>query len=128
MSLSETYLAQLHTLHTGVVGTFDRLNRMQSEMDREVSAIYHEIEKMELDEASALGAARLLQGALRKRRVVKDEIVRLQPIYQMLTTNVDETDKQYRKRVTKSDEIRRSLNVTLKIEDIGGFMYEEVHA
>lgn len=124
MSLSDSYLQQLHTLHAGVSETYNRLNRMQSEMDRQISGVYHEIEKMEIDEVTGPAAVKLLQDVLRKRRVVKDELIRLQPIYCMLADHVDETEKQYRKRVAKSDEIRRSLNVTLNFNDIGGFDYE----
>ncbi|MFB6362506.1 hypothetical protein ACFCP7_00410 [Paenibacillus elgii] len=118
MPTSEDYFAQLRTLYANVKDAYDRLNRAQSAADREVSAIYHEIERTEFDDDSAIAVVLLLQNSLRKRRAIKDEFRRLAPIYEMFNANIGPTEERYFKIAAKSAELRHSLNVTLTISDI----------
>jgi hypothetical protein len=119
MPLADAYMTQLHALNDGVNETQDKLSRLLSAIDKEVSNIYHTIERTELDAGFAYSAMTFLQDALLRRRTVKDEVACLNPIRTMLAANMDETIKRHRKNVAMSDEIKRELSVTLKIEDIG---------
>lgn len=120
MSNSQSYFDALLALREEVVAAFKLLNRKQSELDRQVSAIYHEIEKCELDVDSGFAAAVLLQDVLRRRRVVKDEISHMAPLYKFLSDQTGALIDNYQKRVEKSEEIRRNLNVTLTLEEVIG--------
>jgi hypothetical protein len=118
-TLSAPYYDQLRSLHADVSVTHERLNRSLSVLDRQLSAVYHEIEKHgDIDEAYGLGAALLLQSILRKRRVIKDELFRLYPVYNMLKLNMADVETRYSKVAANSVKIRRSLNVTLTIEEV----------
>jgi uncharacterized membrane protein YccC len=101
MSISNDYLTQLRTLHTNVTESYNRLNRMQSETDREVATISHDIETKDLDETAIYDAAKQLQEALRKRRAIKQEFARIQPLYKALELCVEEVDKCERRRAAK---------------------------
>ncbi|MEK3868374.1 MULTISPECIES: hypothetical protein [unclassified Paenibacillus] len=119
MSNSKTYFDALLTLQEEVNSAFSILSRKQSELDRQVTAIYHDIEAHDLDSDSGYAAAVCLQEVLRQRRVVKDEVARMSPLHRFLNDHTDALREDYRKRVEKSEEIRRTLNVTLTIEDVG---------
>lgn len=115
------YLAQLRKLNDDVSASQERLSRLLSGVDREVSNIYHTIERTtEIDEATAYSAMTKLQDALHRRRIVKDEMALLSPVRRLLADNLKDTEKKYRRAAALSDEIRRYVHI--KIEDItGGF-------
>ncbi|EES73310.1 hypothetical protein POTG_02062 [Paenibacillus sp. oral taxon 786 str. D14] len=118
MSKSKTYFDALISLRDEVNSAFTLLNRKLSELDRQINAIYHELEKCELDADSGFAAAVLLQDVLRRRRVVKDEIARMDPLFKFLSDHTGGLIDNYQKRVEKSEEIRRNLNVTLSLEEV----------
>lgn len=118
MSDSQTFFDAFSVLCEDVNTAYTLLSRKQSELDRQVTAIYHEIEAHDLDSDSGYAAAMCLQDALRRRRVVKDEIARMSPLFQFLNEHADALLKSYHKRVEKSEEIRRTLNVTLTLEEV----------
>jgi hypothetical protein len=60
-------LGQFRSLSANVKDLHERLNQTQSDVDRQVSALYHDIEMRDLDEAVGYSAVLLLQDALRKR-------------------------------------------------------------
>lgn len=118
MSNSKTYFDALLSLREEINVAHETLNRKQSELDRQVSAIYHDIETRDLDTDSGYSAAVNLQEALRRRRVVKDEIACLSPLYQFLNDHTDALIKDYRKRTRKSEEFRLTWNVTFTLEEV----------
>lgn len=118
MPSAESHFDALLTLHEEVNRDYSLLNRKQSELDRQVTAIYHDLEAHDLEVDSGYAAAVYLQEVLRRRRVVKDEIARLTPLRHFLNDHVDALLKTYHKRIKKSEEIRRTLNVTLTLEEV----------
>lgn len=118
MSISGDYYAKLHALNSDVMATYEKLRGLQSALDRKVSAIYHEIEKSEFDEAGGNSFAKQLKITLQHRRVVKDELIRLGPVYHMFRSEIDKVDDLYKRNARKSTEITKSLNVTMAIEDV----------
>ncbi|MCG7386846.1 hypothetical protein [Paenibacillus sp. ACRRY] len=111
---TQSYFETLNAVHAELAETYAILNVKQSELDREVSAISHEIERMDLDLEDGYGVATRLQETLRRRRVVKDEHKRVSLLIRGLT----QLSVDYRKNEAKSKRICRELNVTMTIADV----------
>jgi len=115
---SDLLYEQLRNLYYDVTSFYDELNRYQSHYDKQISEIYHELERIELNHVNAYDYALKLQDVLRKRRVVKDELARLHPVRNYINATFSELQKQIDRAVSKSNEIRKSLNVTLSISEV----------
>ncbi|WP_169083250.1 hypothetical protein [Paenibacillus sp. PL91] len=118
MSLADEMFEQLRSLHASITDVQAELNRRMSELDREVNAIYHE---MENDKFGVLGGyryAKRLQDTLQKRRVVKQEIKRISPIHYMIATHFPPVEESFKARTSLVERQRREFNVTLTIESI----------
>lgn len=118
MTLASHYFERLKELHTEIAENFDMLNKMQSEADKQVSAIYHEIEKHDFDESEGFQYARELKDVLQRRRCIKSELVQLQPAHDLLRRHISEVEREYKRRVKKGEEVARSLNATITIEAV----------
>ncbi|GCD81917.1 hypothetical protein PTHTG4_09790 [Parageobacillus thermoglucosidasius] len=115
---SDSFYEQLQSLYYEITSFYDELNKYQSHYDKQVSAIYHELEKVELTHANAYEYALKLQDVLRKRRVVKDELARLQPVYNYINETFNKLQKQIERAISSSNKIRKSLNMTLSISEV----------
>ncbi|BFH69400.1 hypothetical protein J27TS7_02960 [Paenibacillus dendritiformis] len=120
MCMAQSYVDQLNKLNRSVTATYEGLNRMQSMVDKELSEVYHEIEAATLDLYREHQLMQRLQDVLKRRRVVKDEFVRIQAVKLALDSSVNKLNQRYLSLAEKSDEIRRSLNVTMTITDVVG--------
>lgn len=119
VSIAEKYYDQIHGLYSEIRESFDKLNGLQSALDRKVSSIYHEIESSgNFSESEGNNYAQQLKLTLQQRRVVKDELKRLSPVYQMLRSEIGEMDDRYGKAVRKSAELSQSLNMTMNLEEV----------
>lgn len=120
----------LSALNSEVKAARDQLNALQSALDRKVADIYHEIERKELlsmSESHSIMSE--LKKTLEHRRVIKDELKRLDPLFYFLRDNIPSIESQYEKAKRKSFEIREQLNAQLTIDDIIGiYLKEEVTA
>ncbi|RVT62783.1 hypothetical protein [Niallia taxi] len=114
----ENYYEKLVGLYEETKAAYDKLNGLQSALDRQVSRIYHDIEKSEFDLEKGNEYALRLKETLQNRRVVKDELKKLAPVYRMLRDNVSWVEEQYTKVVAKSYELKASLNVTKTINGV----------
>ncbi|WP_085508814.1 hypothetical protein [Thalassobacillus devorans] len=117
---AENYYEQLKDFYEDITVKFKALNAMQSRLDKEVSATYHEIEKAPLDRADSYDFIVRLKDTLQKRRAVKDELVKLQPMYDLLRHNFGQLTDEYLRRCQKSSEVRSAMNSTLPIEEVLG--------
>lgn len=121
---------KLSALNSEVKAARDQLNALQSALDRKVADIYHDIERKDLlsmSESHSIMAE--LKKTLEHRRVIKDELKRLDPLFYFLRDNIPNIESQYEKAKRKSFEIRESLNAQLTIDDIIGiYLKEEVMA
>jgi hypothetical protein len=115
---TDTFYEQLDRLYREVTRFYNELNKHQSRYDKELSALYHELEKAELTPTSGYEFALKLQDVLRKRRVVKDEMARLQPIYNYVAQTFYTLQKQIERAISQSKRVRKSLNVTLSINEV----------
>lgn len=120
MCLAKPYVEQLRKLNDSISATCVGLTRMQSQLDKELSALYHEIEATELDVNHGYQLALRLQAVLKRRRVVKDEYARVKSIKHSLESAAKDADTRYRTQVKKSNKLRRSLNVTMTFTDVLG--------
>jgi hypothetical protein len=118
MNLSENHFNNMHVLYQDTKETFMKLNKLQSALDRKVSEIYHIVEKSDFNMAEGNEFARQLKETLQYRRVVKDELARLAPVYNMLREQVAIVDEQYDRACRKSYEIRQRLNVSMGLEQV----------
>jgi len=114
----ENYYDKLVQLYEETKVAFDKLNGLQSALDRKVSDIYHSIEKTEFDPSNGFIFAMQLKETLQQRRVVKDELHKLFPVYRMLRDNLETVEERYNKAVAKSIELKSSLNVTKNIDGV----------
>lgn len=111
------YFEQIHGLYANVKAAYDHLRDTQTKLDRQISDFYHDLERYDLDGQAGYVAATMLQTTLRKRRAVKDELLKITPIYHALNDNIARMDTRYRRANSNSVKIRRSLNVKLTIDD-----------
>lgn len=116
-NIAEECFYRLQELHAYVKDSHETLNRFQSVLDKQLAQAYHDIERSgEFDMAEGNKHAKKLKEILTNRRLVKDELARLQPVYNFLRHEVDRTSEQYQRAVRRSYELRQELNVT---EDLG---------
>lgn len=114
----ECYFGKLQQLYTEVRAFHDKLNKMQSALDSKVSALYHELEKSEFSIAEGQEFTRTLKETLQMRRVVKQEIALIMPVYNMLKEQTGRVDEQYSRAVRRTFAIQESLNVTMNITEV----------
>lgn len=114
----ECYFGKLQQLYTEVRAFHNKLNKLQSALDQKVSALYHELEKSEFSVAEGHEFARKLKETLQMRRVVKQEIALIMPVYNMLKDQTGRVDEQYSRAVRKTFAIQESLNVTMGIDEV----------
>lgn len=125
MCLAGNYLTQFQEIIVNIKTHNTQLNKTVSKLDKEDSTLYHELEKMDVTQDTACHFCLLLQTTLWKRRVAKDELRRMSSLRDLMVSTdkqINSAKEKYTKDVIKSDEIRRSLNVTFTIEDIGGVL------
>ncbi|WP_427036623.1 hypothetical protein [Cytobacillus pseudoceanisediminis] len=116
-NVAEECFYRLQELHAYVKDSHETLNRFQSVLDKQLAQAYHDIERSgEFDMAEGNKHAKKLKEILTNRRLVKDELARLQPVYNFLRHEVEKTSEQYQRAVRRSYELRQELNVT---EDLG---------
>ncbi|GAA4833155.1 hypothetical protein GCM10023310_08210 [Paenibacillus vulneris] len=107
-----TYVEQSRSLHDSVKNAYAQLSEHLSQLDRTINEVMHEIEKREIhDVESGYAAAKMLRDLLRQRRVAKDQLLLMRPVFLMLErADITEMDKQFRRVLANSIRIRESLN------------------
>ncbi|MFC7063967.1 hypothetical protein [Halobacillus seohaensis] len=120
MSDAQFYFEEFTKIHEKVVTRFEQLNAAQSELDKALAREYHELERRDDDYSTADGyeMSKRIKTILNRRRIVKDELVRLQPMYCLLQKNYGQVVEDYRKRSEKGDQLKQSLNATMSIEEV----------
>ncbi|OHX42350.1 hypothetical protein [Cytobacillus oceanisediminis] len=116
--MMETYFDKLSALYADTKTQFERLNGLQSALDRKVSEIYHIVEKTDFNLTEGHELARKLKETLQQRRVIKQEIALLMPVYQSLKEQMAKIEEQHNRAVRKSCEIKDTLNVTLDLTQV----------
>ncbi|MBN9655988.1 hypothetical protein J0K78_17060 [Halobacillus sp. GSS1] len=98
---------------------FEELNAAQSELDKALSRAYHELERISVDFSPDEGYehSKRIKTILHRRRAVKDELVRIQPMYDLLNKNVGKVEADYVRRVEKGDAMKKSLGCPITVEE-----------
>ncbi|SIC58433.1 Uncharacterised protein [Mycobacteroides abscessus subsp. abscessus] len=98
--------------------THNRLNQLQSALDRKLADHWHELERHDLSDMEGQKFLQEVQETVRSRRLVKDELARLSPIHKMLREQAGTLEDQYTRAVRRSFEIRAELNVSGNLADV----------
>lgn len=118
MSLAAGYIEQLQRIDAEVSNLRDYLRKEQSAADKAVHAIHREIEKSSGDMIEGYRLYKKLQEALNRRRVLKDEAIKINAIEGHLSRSMEELNKEYQQRADMGADIFRNLNVTLNIQNV----------
>lgn len=114
----ENYYEKLVGLYEETKAAYDKLNGLQSALDKNLSSIYHEIEKSEFDSDGGHSYALKLKETLQYRRVIKDTLQQVSPVYNMLKNNMETVEVRYTRAVAKGYELRESLNVRMTVDEV----------
>lgn len=116
MSLANDYVDKLsNTLHS-LSEDFKKVSKMVSKIDAEVNMLYHEIETGKYNASAGYKKLKQLQDTLRKRRVIKNEFVKLDQIQQIMKTDellktVSKTEKTVQKTIDKNSTYTDGWNI-----------------
>jgi len=116
--LQDIHYEQLRNTHHSVADTRRRLLEKLSELDKEVSKYYHELEKSDVREMSKALFLEGLQETLRKRRVVKEELRGINAIYDTTRKSVENLNESLQRTRNKSEKTRDQFNARLTIFEV----------
>lgn len=118
MCLGQSYLDRLRKLEAEMKETSELLSRLESDIDKQVSKIYHDIERETFNVEGGYNLAKKLKDVLQERRVIKDEAARFRSVYHTFNETLRSIENRYKQAVRHSEKVRRSLNVKLTIEEV----------
>lgn len=118
MKLYENPYKQMRKSYETIKRNYRRLRGELSRIDKQISALYHELEKTDLSEEMGYQYSVALQNMLRKRRIIKDELISLEILRNTFRDSFEQANKRLTGNRTKSEKIRKSLNVSIKINEV----------
>lgn len=114
----ENYYEKLVGLYEETKAAYDKMNKLQSALDKQISRIYHDLEANDFGPEELQEIAAKLKETLQYRRVIKDAHVTVTPVYTMLRDNMNTLEQRYTKAMAKGYELKESLNVKLTIDEV----------
>jgi hypothetical protein len=87
MCKASKYLSEIDIIVNNIKNDLKKLNNKQSEYDKEISNLYHEIETVKFNACEGFYYTKRLQELLQKRRLVKVELYRMKMIHDTLHIN-----------------------------------------
>ncbi|KMJ58098.1 hypothetical protein AB685_14935 [Bacillus sp. LL01] len=119
MSYGERYYTQIKQLQSESLEVFDTLRGLVSELDRRLADIYHAIEVLDdVESAEGIKAMHDLKETLTYRRIAKEEVRTLSPIYCLFNDSGEKLDERYGRASRGSTRIKRQLNAKMTIEEV----------
>lgn len=112
------YHTKFNELLAELNGERTKLVAELSKLDKYVSSLYHELEKVELAEEFAFSFTSHLHDVLKKRRVVKDELARLDAVLHPVMAVENEVKELVVRRKNVSKRWKREFKMQLSIEEI----------
>lgn len=115
-------MCEYHSKFNGLLSELNTqrgvLVRELSRLDKYISSMYHDLEGIDPSEEYALSYVTQLHDTLKKRRVVKDEMARLDAVLNPLRNVAGdiETSVNIRKKVSKR--WKRDFKMTLTLEEV----------
>jgi hypothetical protein len=117
-SITDNYHHNLLETCGHIRDTYKKLGRMLSAIDRQISGLYHSVEKTDEDELDAIAYMTQLKALLVRRRAVKDELARLK-LFNGLAKHVEgEVGLHYENILRASFEVRQSLNARMTVDTV----------
>lgn len=89
-----------------------------SHFDKVISKLYHELEKVEPSEEFALSFVTQLHDALKKRRVIKQELLRVDAVLRPLLDTAEEVEKSVLRGRKTASRWRRDFKIKLTVNDV----------
>lgn len=117
-NLHDGYANQLYTLYAKTKDTRKQLIQQLSKYDKNLSAYYHEIEKLTITPQESYDYLTALQNILIKRRAVKQEIYHIDIILRSMRASVQTLKAQRRLAIEREADYSQTLNVNITIEDV----------
>ncbi len=118
MKLYDVHYRHITTTIHSIEETKRRLTAKQSELDSEISRLYHIIEINDLSEIDIKQCFKELQDALRKRRVVKEEVRGIQSLSdnaRKMLASIDASRKEIKQRKKRAE---KEMNIKLSIYEV----------
>ncbi|MEK4230735.1 hypothetical protein [Solibacillus sp. FSL H8-0538] len=115
-------MCEYHSKFNGLLSELNNqrgvLTRELSRLDKYISRMYHDLEGIDPSGEYALSYVAQLHDVLKKRRVVKDEMARLDAVLNPLRNVVGEIDTSVSNRKKVSNRWRRDFKMTLTLEEV----------
>jgi len=123
MCKATEYLKELDVLVNNINKEFNILSKKQSEYDTKLSEYYHQIENANFNACEGYKLTKQLQQLLRKRRIVKDELFRLNSLRQTLNivamnNSIIKSKKNIEKSKKHSDQYKKNWKYTYTFEEV----------
>lgn len=94
------------------------LSNELSRLDKIISKLYHELEKVQPSEEFALSFVTQLHDTLKKRRVVKEELLRIDAVLRPLLDTAEEVEKSVRRGRKTASRWRRDFKIKMTLEEV----------
>ncbi|MGA3675791.1 hypothetical protein [Lysinibacillus agricola] len=115
-------MCEYHSKFNGLLSELNNqrgvLTKELSRLDKYISSMYHDLEGIDPSEEYALSYVTQLQDTLKKRRVVKDEMARLDAVLNPLKNVVNDVETAVRARKKVSRRWERDFKMTLTLEEV----------
>jgi hypothetical protein len=125
MCLASKYLNQLDNVVKGIESDHNKLFSKLSEYDSLISELYHKVEVSNFNACEGYYYSKQLQELLRKRRVIKDEISRLNTLKQTLNlksalpkSKINNSKQCIDRAINKSCKWQQNWKYTYTLEEV----------
>jgi hypothetical protein len=123
MCLASDYIKQIEVITTRYKDDYEKLVGRLSHYDKLVADIYHKIETANFNACEGYYLSKNLQEVLQKRRIVKDEMSRLNMLNQTLnlnklTSSLDNSRQCVAKSKKKSHAWQKNWKNTYSLEEV----------
>jgi prefoldin subunit 5 len=121
MCLASKYLGEIESVITRIEKDKKVLSERLSQLDKELSNVYHKIEVSRFNACEGYYLAKQLQEVLHKRRIVKDELTRFRSLKDSLGLNnqkIDSSKKNLTKHKNEAAVWKKNWNHTYTLEEV----------
>ena len=123
MCLASKFISEMQSIADRINVEFDKLSKLNSQLDKEISGIYHRIEQSNFNAYEGWLFSKELQIALRKRREVKHEISRLHTLRReidipALKSNIQTAQSKVIKSKIENDTYKDHWQERYRVEDL----------
>ncbi len=123
MCIASKFLSEMQSLTDRINVEFDKLSKLNSKLDKEISHLYHLIEQTNFNAYEGWSFCKELQIALRKRREVKHEISRLHTLRREIDVNkfkdnINSAQSKVHKSKAENDLYKGHWPERFKVEDL----------